>query len=348
MNASTNRTWVMHRHADGPMGDDNLVLRERPMPEPAEGQIRVRSVYLSLDPTNRVWLSSQYTYMPPIPLGEPMRGFIIGVVDKSRCAGWEEGDIVYGLMQWADYCVIDPRQTAFMLKMPPADDISLEAWISALAMNGHTAYYGLIVKGRVRAGETVLVSGAAGATGSLVGQVAKTAGARVVGIAGGAAKCRSLIEDFGFDAAIDYKSEDVLAAIGRHCADGVDIFFDNVGGPILDAGLAHLAMGARVIICGGISEYDNLGDPDKQYGIKNHFALLLRRASMEGFVVFDFLGGPEQAKCERALIEWYRAGRLRYKAHVVRGLETAFPSLRLLFTGGNTGKLLIHIDDRLR
>ena len=343
--AQNNRVWVMNRYADGPMSDDNLVLREFPLPEPGEGQIRVRAVYLSLDPTNRVWLAPHYTYLPPIPMGGPMRGFIIGVVDKSRAEGWAEGDIAYGLMQWADYCVVDPAKVSFMLKMSPTSGISLEAWIAALSMNGHTAYYGMLIKGRPRPGETVLISGAAGATGSLAGQIAKAAGATVVGIAGGEAKCRQLLDEFGFDAAIDYKKGDVLAEIARLCPQGVDIFFDNVGGEILDAALANLAMGARVVICGGISEYDNMANPEKQYGIRNYFALLLRRATMEGFVVFDFLGTPEQAKCERALMDWFKAGKLRYRAHVVDGLDKAFPSLRLLLTGGNTGKLLVKISD---
>ena len=167
----------------------------------------------------------------------------------------------------------------------------------------------------------------------------------MVGIAGGEAKCRQLLDEFGFDAAIDYKKGDVLAEIARLCPQGVDIFFDNVGGEILDAALANLAMGARVVICGGISEYDNMANPEKQYGIRNYFALLLRRATMEGFVVFDFLGTPEQAKCERALMDWFKAGKLRYRAHVVDGLDKAFPSLRLLLTGGNTGKLLVKISD---
>jgi NADPH-dependent curcumin reductase CurA len=342
-----NRVWVMNRHAEGPMSDDNLVLREQPLPEPGEGQIRVRSVYLSLDPTNRVWLSPHYTYMPPIPLGGPMRGFIIGIVDKSRAEGWEEGDIAYGLMQWAEYCVVDPGKTAFMLKMPRTEGITLEAWICALAMNGHTAYYGMLLKGRPRPGDTVLISGAAGATGVLAGQIAKAAGARVVGIAGGAAKCRALLDEFGFDAAIDYKQGNLLADIAGSCPDGVDVFFDNVGGATLDAALANLAMGARVVICGGISDYDHLHDPDAICGLKNYFALLLRRASMEGFVVFDFLGGADQQACERRLIQWYRDGKLRYRAHVVEGIEKAFASLALLFNGGNQGKLIVHIGEGL-
>lgn len=341
--SQTHRVWVMNRHATGSMSDDNLVLREQPLPEPREGEIRVRSVYLSLDPTNRVWLMPHYTYMPPIPLGDPMRGFIIGVVDKSRAPGWQEGDIAYGLMQWAEYCVIDPDRTAFMMKMPRVEGVAMEARICALAMNGHTAYYGMLLKGRPRPADAVLISGAAGATGVLAGQIAKAAGARVVGIAGGEAKCRSLLDEFGFDAAIDYKQGGLPAAIAANCPGGVDVFFDNVGGPTLDAALPNLAMGARVVICGGISDYDHLDDPDALYGLKNYFFLLLRRASMEGFVVFDFLGGAEQEKCERSLLQWYREGQLRYRAHVVDGIENAFASLGLLFNGGNKGKLLVRV-----
>ena len=338
-----NRAWVMNKYADGPMQDDNLVMKEFPLAEAKEGQIRVRAMYLSLDPTNRVWMSSQYTYMPPIPMGGPMRGFIVGVVDQSRAAGWAVGDHVYGLMQWADYSIVDPQQTSYMTKLPKQPGISLEAWIAALTMNGQTAYYGMLIKGRPKAGETVLISGAAGATGTLAGQIAKIAGCRVVGIAGGAEKCRSLTEEYGFDAAIDYKQGKVLEAIGTACPNGVDVFFDNVGGAILDAALANLAMGARVVICGGISEYDKFGNPESIYGIKNYFALLLRRATMEGFVIFDFVGQIEHEKCVRSLVQWYQAGRLRYRAHVVDGLDQAFGSLRLLFTGGNTGKLVVRI-----
>lgn len=338
-----NRVWVMNRYADGPMSDDNLVIKEFPLQEPGPGQIRVRAVYLSLDPSNRVWLAPYFTYLPPIPMGDPMRGFIIGIVDRSCAEGWEVGDIAYGLMQWADYSIIDPLRVAFMMKMPATDGISIEAWISALAMNGHTAYYGMLLKGRPLPGETVLISGAAGATGVLAGQIAKTAGARVVGIAGGPEKCLALREEYGFDDAIDYKQGDLVAAIARTCPDGVDVFFDNIGGEILDAALVNLAMNARVVICGGNSEYDNMSNPEAQYGLKNHFMLLMRRATMEGFVVFDFLGGAVQEKAQRSLAQWYREGRLRYRAHVVDGIEAAFPSLRLLFNGGNKGKLLVRI-----
>ena len=338
-----NRVWVMNRYADGPMSDDNLVLREFPLQEPELGQIRVRAVYLSLDPTNRVWLAPHFTYLPPIPMGEPMRGFIIGVVDSSRAEGWEVGDIAYGLMQWADYSIIDPSRVAFMMKMPVTEGISLEAWISALAMNGHTAYFGILLKGRPLPGETVLISGAAGATGVLAGQIAKAAGARVVGIAGGPEKCLSLRHEYGFDEAIDYKLGGLVDAIARACPQGVDVYFDNIGGEILDAALVNLAMHARVVICGGISEYDNMSNPESQYGLKNYFMLLMRRATMEGFVVFDHLGSTDQEKCERALAQWYQEGRLRYRSHVVDGLDQAFKSLRLLFNGGNKGKLLVRI-----
>ena len=344
----SNRVWVMNKHTDSALSDDNLVLKDFPMEEPSEGQIRVKAMYLSLDPTNKVWLAPYFTYVAPIPIGGPMRGFIVGVVDKSRNAGYAVGDYVYGLMSWAEYCNIDPAQTGYMMKLPKDSSVSLEAWIAALTMNGQTAYYGLLVKGRPKAGETVLISGAAGATGLIAGQIAKIAGTRVVGIAGGPEKCRALIDEYGFDAAIDYKNEDVIEAIARTCPNGVDIYFDNIGGQILDAGLTNLAMGARVLICGGIADYGNLGDPSKQHGVKNYFALLMKRATMEGFVIFDFVGSLEHAKCERTLLQWYKEGRVRYRAHVVKGMEHAFPSLSLLFNGGNKGKLLVQICDEVK
>lgn len=357
------RVWVMNKYTTGPLEKDNLVLQERLLPEPREGEIRVCNVYLSVDPTNLPWLSSRATYLPPMVLGEPARGFVIGVVDKSRARDWAEGDIVFGLMQWAEYCVVDPEKVIFMMKMPPAKEVSLEASICALTMLGHTAYYGMLIKGRPLPSETVLVSGAAGATGSLAGQIARLAGARVVGIAGGEAKCRTLTEEFGFDAAIDYKTGDLTRAIAGACPDGVDVFFDNVGGPTLDAALANLADEARVVICGSISAYEHhhdaraalTGDASlagKQqaglYPLRNGLAIFIRKATMEGMLVFDFFGSRKQKKCARHLLQWYREGKLRYRSHVLDGIEQAFPAIHLLYTGANQGKLLVRVADFVR
>ncbi|HNT37587.1 MAG TPA: NADP-dependent oxidoreductase [Rubrivivax sp.] len=359
----TQKIWVMNRYATGPMGDDNLVLREEPVAEPKEGEIRVRNVYLSVDPTNGPWLSPNPTYLPPMAIGDPARGFVIGVIEKSRAKGWAEGDVVFGLMYWAEYCVVDPEKVIFMMKMPPADDVSLEASMCALSMLGHTAYYGMLVKGRPLPSETVLVSGAAGATGSLAGQMAKLAGARVVGIAGGEAKCRTLIEEFGFDAAIDYKKGELTQAIAAACPNGVDVFFDNIGGPTLDAALANLADVARVVMCGSISSYSNLHDARAAVSgttaaagqqapaipsLKNTLGIFFRKATMEGILVFDFFGSRQQKKCARHLVQWYREGKLRYRSHILDGIESAFPAIRMLYSGDNQGKLLVRVADFAR
>lgn len=356
----THKVWAMNRYATAGIGEDNLVLQDQPLPEPREGEIRVRNVYLSIDPTNAVWLSPNPTYLPPMALGEPARGFVIGVVDKSRAKGWAEGDVAFGLMYWAEYCVVDPDKVIFMMKMPKPPEASLEASICALTMLGHTAYYGMLVKGRPLPSETVLVSGAAGATGSLAGQMAKLAGARVVGIAGGEAKCRTLIDEFGFDAAIDYKKGDLTRAIAAACPQGVDVFFDNVGGATLDAALANLADVARVVLCGSMSSYANQHQARAAISggasagreeapelptLKNALAVFFRKATMEGILVFDFFGSRQQKKCVRHLLQWHREGKLRYRAHVLDGIEQAFPAIALLYSGSNQGKLLVRVAD---
>ncbi|MBV8616479.1 MAG: NADP-dependent oxidoreductase, partial [Acetobacteraceae bacterium] len=277
-----NRRWLLKTRPAGMLKDEDFDFVEAPVPEPAEGEILVRVQMLSCDPTQRGWLGGD-TYMPAVKIGEVVRSLGAGRVVKSRHSGFREGDLVAGLVGWQDYAAINPTGVSGVTKLPPGTP--LEKALGTLGLNGLTAYFGLLDIGRPQPGETVLVSGAAGATGSLVGQIAMIKGCRAVGIAGGAEKCRWLTEVAGFDAAIDYKAEQVEQKLGAVCPDGIDIYFDNVGGEILDAALARLAMHGRVVLCGAISIYNSTEPPP---GPKNYLNLLLQRGRMEGFLVLDY------------------------------------------------------------
>ncbi len=331
----TNRVFVLRERPDPDITDGTLELVERDVPEPAEGEVLVRNTWLSLDPTNRTWMGPQATYLPAIPLGDPMRGLTVGRVVKSRFEGVADGSLVSGLGGFADYGVIPAKDVS-----PVPEGLDPRAALSVLGHIGLTAYFGLTEIGRPEAGDTVLVSAAAGATGSLVGQIAKLLGCRVVGTAGTDEKCTWLTDELGFDAAINYKTtKNLTLAIRAACPERVDVFFDNVGGEVLDAALANLAMKARVVICGGISQYN----AEKVQGPSNYLALILYRARMEGFVVIDYASRAGEALM--ALVPWLQQGKLKQRYHVVDGLENADAALRLLFDGGNRGKLLVKIAD---
>ena len=331
----TNRVFLLEERPDPEITERTLRMVERDVPEPAEGEVLVRNTWLSLDPTNRSWMNAQATYLPAIPLGEPMRGLTVGRVVKSRFDGVAEGSLVSGLGGFSDYGVMSGKGASSV-----PEGLDPRAALSVLGHIGLTAYFGLMEIGRPEEGNTVLVSAAAGATGSLVGQIAKLSGCRVVGTAGSDEKCRWLTEELGFDAAINYKTtEDLSAAVREACPRRVDVFFDNVGGAILDAGLANLAMKARVVVCGGISQYN----APKVQGPSNYLALIVCRARMEGFVVLDYASRAGEALT--ALVPWLQQGKLKQRYHVVEGLENAHSALRLLFDGGNQGKLLVKIAD---
>jgi len=276
------------------------------------------------------------TYLPAVKIGEVVRSLGAGRVVASNSPDFAVGDIVSGFTGWQDYVPINLKGQ--LNKLPPG--APLELAMSALGMNGVTAYFGLIDVGRPVAGETVVVSGAAGATGSVVGQIAKIKGCRVVGIAGGEKKCRWLTNEAGFHAAIDDKSEDVRARLMELCPKGIDIFFDNVGGDILDAALARLAMRGRVVLCGGIANYNATEPPP---GPKNYLNLIVQRGRMEGFIVLDHM--PRAAEAIGALSGWAHAGRLKNKVDVQHGLENAPATLRRLFEGRNEGKQLLRVAE---
>ncbi|MET8679682.1 NADP-dependent oxidoreductase [Streptomyces sp. NPDC004647] len=310
---------------------------EEPVGEPADGQLLVQVIYLSLDPAMRGWMNAGKSYIPPVEIGEVMRAGAVGRVVASRHDGFAVGDYVSGGFGVQEYCLSDGRGVT---KADPAL-APLSVYLGTLGMPGMTAYFGLIDIGRPEPGQTVVVSGAAGAVGSLVGQIAKIIGCRVVGIAGGESKCRMLVDELGFDAAIDYKSQDVKKELREHAPDGVDVYFDNVGGDILDTVLTRLARGARVVICGAISQYNNV-EPVK--GPANYMSLLVNRASMTGMVVFDY--ADRYAEGVAQLAEWLAAGRLQAVQDVVEGGVQDFPETLLrLFRGENTGKLVLKIAD---
>jgi NADPH-dependent curcumin reductase CurA len=310
-------------------------LVSEPMPEPGDGEILVRTEMLSCDPTQRGWMAGK-TYLPAVGLGEVMRAIAGGEVVVSRHPRFTIGQRVQGILGWQEYATARADSGGFLQPIP--DDVPLETGMSVLGPTGITAYFGLLEIGHAKGGDTVLVSGAAGATGSVAGQIAKTIGCRVVGVAGGAEKCRYLIETLGFDAAVDYKSENLISRLRATCPNGIDVFFDNVGGAVLDAALPFLALHAHVVICGAISGY-NADAPIA--GPRNYLHLLLRRARMEGFLFLDYL--PRIDEASSALAAWLRAGKIRDRVDIVDGFENAPAALIRLFNGENRGKQLVRV-----
>jgi NADPH-dependent curcumin reductase CurA len=305
---------------------------EEPIPEPGDGEVLVKIRYIGLEPAMRGWMNESRSYIPPVQIGDVMRGFAAGEVIASNHPNLAVGDHVSGLLGVQEYAVAN-GDGVFKLDTGLAP---LETYLGTLGMPGMTAYFGLIDIGRPAEGETVVVSGAGGAVGGAVGQIAKIKGCRVVGIAGGSEKC-SYVQELGFDAAIDYQSDDVMKALGEQCPKGIDVYFDNVGGEILDAALAHLARHARVVICGAISQYNVNG---AMRGPANYMSLLVNHASMTGFVFSDYLDRlPEAAQ---ALGGWIASGELSSREDIAEGGIEKFPdTLMRLFSGENTGKLVL-------
>jgi hypothetical protein len=308
---------------------------EEEVPELKDGEILVKVQYISLDPAMRGWMNDAKSYIRPVAIGEIMRAGTGGKVIATKNPKFKEGDVVTGGLGVQEYAISDGKG---IIKVDTRL-IPLTTYMGTLGMPGMTAYFGLLEIGKPQPGQTVVVSGAAGAVGSVVGQIAKIKGCRAVGIAGGLGKCTILTSELGFDATIDYKNEDVKAALKQHCPDGIDVYFDNVGGDILDAALARLARNARVIVCGAISQY-NATQPIK--GPANYLSLLVNRASMTGMVVFDY--AERYGEAAREMAGWIAAGKLKAKEDVVPGGIPAFhETLLKLFRGENTGKLVLQI-----
>ncbi|HWP84885.1 MAG TPA: NADP-dependent oxidoreductase [Terriglobia bacterium] len=335
MNTINHQIRLAARPVGSPKHSD-WQFTEEPVRDPGEGEVLVKVLYISLDPAMRGWMNEGKSYIPPVAIGEVMRAGAAGRVAASKHPGFAAGDYVSGNLGVQEYAISDGKDlTKVDTRLAP-----LPVHLGTLGMPGFTAYFGLLDIGQPKPGETVVVSGAAGAVGSTVGQIARIKGCRAVGIAGGAEKCRYIVEDLGFDAAIDYKSEDVKKALKRHCPKGVDVYFDNVGGDILDAVLTQLARNARIVICGAISQYNATG-PIK--GPSNYLSLLVNRAMMKGMVVFDY--ADRYAEAAREMAGWMTEGRLKTHEDIVEGLENFPEALLKLFKGENLGKLVLKVAD---
>lgn len=329
--------WVLRRRPAGEIQPGDLEFVQEPIRDLADGEVRVRTVYLSLDPTNRIWMSDQDQYMPPVGIGDTMRGGSIGIVESSRSDRFKQGDVVNtGLGGWSTHVIAD---AAMLMPVPTLPGVPMTAYMSVLGATGLTAWFGMCDIGKPQAGETVVVSAAAGAVGSIAGQIAKLKGARVIGIAGGKAKCDWLTGELGFDGAIDYKSEDVGAALDRLCPNGIDVNFENVGGDIMDAVVSRMNNFGRMPLCGMISTYN---DNERPAGPTDFARVLMHRLTIRGFIITDFLPRAGEAMAE--LIPWVMSGELKWKVHVDQGLEGAMDSLKRLFTGAHDGKLLIKVS----
>lgn len=333
-----NRRFLLVRRPQGTPVPEDFSLVEESIPEPEQGGLVVRNHFASLDPAQRGWMDDAPSYMPPIPLGAPVRASTVGVVHSSANPDFKPGDWVLGLNALEDYSVVQPG--GFTSKIDVSIVDSPSKYLSAMGAVGLTAYFGLIEAGQPKAGETLLVSGAAGAVGSAVGQIGKILGCRVIGIAGGPDKCRRLLEDYGFDVAIDYRGKDVAtlaAEIRAHAPNGADVIFENVGGDVMDAELMNLAMGARIVLCGLISEYNS----EQKIGIRNLWQVLVQRAVIKGFLIADYV--PRFGEGGAQMATWMAEGRLRIDEDVQEGLENAYPAFMRLFSGANTGKLVLKI-----
>jgi len=307
---------------------------DEPVRALADGEVLVKVLYLSLDPAMRGWMNDARSYIRPVAIDEVMRAGGVGIVVESKSPRFKEGDHVVGSLNVQHFAVLPEKA---LTKVDPRL-APLPVYLSVLGMPGMTAYFGLLEVGQPVAGNTVVVSGAAGAVGTVVGQIAKIKGCRVVGIAGGAEKCAYVVKELGFDAAIDYKAEDVKKALRTHCPEGIDVYFDNVGGDILEAALANLARKARIVVCGAISQY-NATEAVK--GPSNYLSLLVNRARMEGMVVFDY--ADRYAEAAREMAGWMAQGKLKSKEDIVQGFDTFPERLLMLFKGENTGKLVLQV-----
>jgi NADPH-dependent curcumin reductase CurA len=330
-----NRQLVLKRRPEGLVGPGDVESIEVEVPALAEGEALMRNVYLGMDATVRTWMNSGEGYLPALEIGEVVRCSAAGVVVASRSDAYDEGDLVISLNGWQEYGVC--RDDVFTTRLEPGT--SLLPMMSVFGSTGAAAYFGMLDIGQPRPGETVVVSAAGGATGSIAGQIAKILGCRVVGIAGSDEKCRWVVDELGFDACINHRTDDLAAALKETCPDRVDVYFDNVGGRILDAVLGGLNLGGRVVLCGAISVYNETGRPS---GPANYLNLISRRGRMEGFITLDHWDRfPE---CMAQLREWADEGRLRWREELLDGLEQCPDALNMLFTGGNTGKVIVQVS----
>lgn len=342
MAATLNRRFILRRRPGE--GDFDPTVLERvtgPVPAPGPGQALVRNLYLSLDPTNRIWMSESDSYLPPVPLGDVMRGGGIGRVVASHTPKYQPGQVVGGMLNWQDYAVIGENDPIPAQVIPGWLPAPLTATLGVLGVTGMTAYFGLLDIGRPKRGETVFVSAAAGAVGSIVGQLAKIRGCRVVGIAGSRDKCDWLVNELGFDVAINRRDADWRDQLKRACPNGIDVNFENVGGEIMEAVMDLMNLQGRVVLCGMISQYNRVDRSN--LGPKNFVEVLFKRLTIRGFIILDYVERFPVAQMK--MLWWLKTGRLKDRSTIVRGLDAAPKALIQLFTGQNTGKLIVEIDD---
>ena len=334
-----NRQIILANRPVGAVDGTTTTLVESPRPSCGPDQALIKVGMLSIDPTIRTWMNDAPGYLPPIGIGDVIRSSGAGVVVESNSSRYNPGDIVYGMTNWQEWVLADDQNKFTVL--PQGMGLDLATVLNVLGVTGITAYFGLTDVGQFHEGDVVVVSGAAGATGSVVGQIAKARGARrVVGIAGGAEKCAEVVESYGFDDCLDYREPHLARRLHESCPEGIDVYFDNVGGEILDAALSNIAMRARVVLCGAISQYNEMKNAR---GVTNTSMLIMRRARMEGFIVLDYSSRFAEAQLE--LAGMVHAGSLVHREHLVTGLEHAPDALNLLFTGGNHGKTLVVVDE---
>jgi NADPH-dependent curcumin reductase CurA len=342
MSDRVNRQWRLKTRPVGMVKESDFEYVEEPAASPGEGQALVRNYMVAFEPAMRGWLEDVESYVPPVGIGEVMRASAVGVVVESQASEFAVGDIVTGTLGWQEYPLVDTGQPSIFggaQKLPPG--ATAEQALSVFGITGLTAYFGYLDVGKPAEGDVVLVSGAAGATGSVVAQIARIKGAsKVVGIAGGPEKCKWLTDTLGLDAAIDYKSEDVASRIAEECPKGVNVFFDNVGGEILEAALDNMAQNGRVVLCGGISAYNEETPPS---GPRNYMQLVIRRCRMEGFIVIDFMDRIGEAIAD--LGKWVGEGKLIVETDVQKGMDNVPKTFLRLFEGKNRGKQLCQIGD---
>ena len=331
----TNRQLRLKSRPEGLVERDNFELVAEAVPELKDGEVLVRTLYISMDPTNRVWMRDVPQYLPPVAIGEVMRALGLGRVVKSRSSHYAEGDLVQGITGWQDYFVLHEDAKGYV-RLPADPGIRLPTLLGAAGMSGVTAYYGMTDIAPVKGGETLVVSAAAGSVGSIAGQIGKIHGARVVGIAGGAEKCRYLVDELGFDAGVDYKAADFRQQLKAATPDGVHVNFENVGGEVMRAVLSRMVIGGRVALCGLISGYNADGRPSDDFG-----PFIMKRLSLRGFLVLDYTGTREAVA---AIGGWIREGRIKTEETVAEGLENAPVVLNRLFDGSHRGKLVLRVD----
>ena len=336
MSSRINHQWCLASRPVGQIKQSDFAWKEMPVPIPEDGELLVRIIYLSLDPAARGWMYEKVSYVPPLAIGDVMRGFTLGVVEQSRHPKFNPGDIVSGLLGWQEFAVTNGKG---LTKLSEASSFPFPAFLSVFGLTGLTAYFGLLDIGKPKAGETLVVSAAAGAVGSIVGQLGKIKGCHVVGTAGTEEKCQWLTEELGFDAAINYKTESLRRSLSMHCPNGIDIYFENVGGTLLETVLTLINLRARIVLCGLISQYnatDRVSGPDLA-------SIIQKRARIEGFIATDHYQRAKDAISD--LQKWVLEGRVKYRVDIVNGLENAPTAISRLFDGSNKGKLMIRVSE---